>query len=159
MKTFQKFPTGKQFQAGVALGYIKKKIHLSQNSNDPESYYCAFLLTTRTSDDKHTELHCYLEGEDAYNFANQFQQYDVLQIFFEVNHTWHWESKTVKNRVHVLGWAAYQAFYNANFPTMTDDEEEFVHKMLDIYRNQQPLPTEEEVYVWKAIKKQMEKGS
>lgn len=150
---FNKFPIGKVFQYGVALGFIKRKVHLSQNLADEDTYYCAFILSTRTSEDKHTELHCYLTGDEAYSFANDFQQYDMIQIFFEINHTWEWKSRTTANRVHVLGWAGFKSLDGlGEIPPMNDDEFEFIQKMLKVYRDQTPLPSENEVYVWKAIK-------
>src|SRR6056297_2331534 len=148
---FNKFPMGHAFQMGVALGHIKNDIYLSQDRTDPETYYCAFILSTRTSEDKHTEVHCYISGDEAYTFATKFGQYDIIQIWFEVNHAYEYTTNHVKNRCHVLGWASYKEFPVEGIPQMNEDEMAFINKMLKLYRESAPLPSKKEVYVWKSI--------
>jgi len=148
---FDKFPMGHAFQMGVALGHIKNDIYLSQDKKDPETYYAAFILSTRTSEEKHTELHCYVTGDEAYSFATKFQKFDIIQIWFEVNHAYEYTTQHVKNRCHILGWASYKEFPVEGIPQMDDDEMAFINKMLKLYRESAPLPSKNEVYVWKSI--------
>lgn len=151
-----KLDFGDIFNMGFVLGYLLKDPHLSQNMNDEETYYCAFNIATRRQNGNHVIISAFMEGDMAYTFANQYHKYDTLLFVYENMHIYSGAEYST-NRARVISYAAYTELPSGFEPIVDDDELAFIQKCRELYRNSAPLPSENEVYVWKAVQKKWSK--
>jgi len=151
------FESGFVFNLAFAFGYLKNDPEIVQDFYDPTTYFCHFNFHTRLADNKHTSLSCRIVGDKAYEFARSFCKLDVMLLVYENKHKYDGSTATVI--ANVLGWATLKELpLEAHFPVMTNDEYEFVLSCLDLYRKGAPLPTEGEVYLYKAVKNKWRKS-
>ena len=143
---------GNIFNLGFVLGYLLQDPYLSQNSNDAETYYCAFNVATRSNDGRHTLLAAFMEGDMAYSFATNYKKYDTMLFVYENIHIFKPDQVASTNRIKVIGYSAFNDFKGSP-PDLDPDEEEFIEACRKKWRESAPLPTKEEVYTWKAVKK------
>ena len=143
---------GNIFNLGFTLGYLLKDPHLRQNSNDEETYYCAFNVATRTNDGRHTILAAFMEGDMAYTFATNYRKYDTMLFVYENVHIYKPDKIASTNRIKVIGYSAFSDMKGSP-PVLDPDEAEFIEACRKLWRESAPLPSKEEVYTWKSVKK------
>jgi len=153
---------GDFYQMVVIVGYLStepsiQKDVFNKNSRGEDTWYCSFTLTTLTTSQTYVNVNCFLNGDKAHEFVKSFKRFDQLVLFGEnISSSTEGILPYSVNRVKVNSWVAFKNYYG-DMPTMSDEEMVFVRRCLKVYRQQAPIPTEEEIHKMKAVLNQWHK--
>lgn len=139
---------GKLNQITIIVGYIPHELVLA--TNESGIYSMKFNIRTYDDEDVPCLIPCIATGTMAKTLYDEFEEKDALVIWGQLRHTYMPKVNDTRVSVKVISYSIIVDLEdNLYEPSMSVEKKTFLKKAAEMFDNNSPLPTDEEVAYWR----------
>jgi hypothetical protein len=147
---------GNLSQMTMVVGYIPHELTLV--TNEQGNYQMKFNI--RTFDDENISrlLPCIAFEKMAKNLYDEFEEKDTIVIWGQLIHTYSAKFRDSIMTIKVISYSIVVDLGEFLFePSLSQEKKAFLKEMSDLFDNQAPAPTEDEILFWREHWKEWKK--
>jgi len=139
---------GKLNQMVVVVGYIPHELTLA--TNQAGDYILKFNVRTFDNEGTPCLIPCIADTKIAKNLYDEFEERDTLVVWGQLRHKYSQKYHQTFLQLKVISYSIVVDLDDFLYePSMSEEKKSFLKKMSDLFDEQAPEPTEEEIAFWR----------